>query len=112
MKAVVATKNKIRRRKLKSLLDEAYPNSTVCSFDDVMLAAKHIMEYPTDVLFADSEAIRLIQMLKKSRDGVIIIILAENDFRKAEAIDMGIKALLIDPITHEKMIDAIEGAYI
>ncbi len=112
MKAVVATKNKIRRGQLKYLLGEAYPNSTVVHFDDVMLAAKEALCSPTDVFFTDPEGIRFIQMLKKSKEGIIIVILAENDLQGADAKEKGAKSLIIDPITNEKMIDAIEGVFV
>ncbi len=109
MKAVVAMKNKTQRMRLKIFLDEAYPNSTVLFFDDVMMAARHVLEFPTDVFFADAGAKRFVHMLKKSGDGMAIVLCSQNHDPEAEMTEAGVKTVLVEPITMEKVVGAVEG---
>ncbi|MBR1627652.1 MAG: hypothetical protein IJ679_00090 [Lachnospiraceae bacterium] len=109
MKAVVAMKNRARRMRLKIFLDEAFPNSTVLFFDDVMMAARHIVESQADVFFADAEARRFVHMLKKSGDGMAIVLCSQNHSQETEMMEAGVKSVLVEPITKEKVVGAVEG---
>ena len=109
MKIVISYREKFIRKDLVRYVADRYPNSSVESYEDSMLAAKSVYEGYCDVMLMGVDGIKLIPMLRKREDDINIIILSDNELSREEAFSAGADSYITRPIDYDKLYSAIEG---
>ncbi len=109
MKVVISYRDKYIRREIARYLSDQYPNCETEGFSDPLLAAKSVYCQPTDVVILGLDGIKLIPMLRKKGERIIIIILGENQYHRDEAYTSGADAYITLPLRTEDLFSAVEG---
>ena len=109
MKIVISYREKFIRKDLVRHVADRYPNSTVESFEDSMLAAKSVYEGYCEVMLMGVDGIKLIPMLRMREDDINIIILSDNERSREDASRAGADAYITQPIDYDELFSAIEG---